>query len=125
MLVKENLIKTLETYVDFPDELADRIMYESVYLGKTLYIVTQYLRRSKYEVVKAVVTTMRYNSRKDTKSFTVEGKYANNNNYNGTFRLTSLGKTVFINPYQAQCACLTKNGEKNDGSSIAWTYVFN
>ena len=112
MLVKENLVKTLESYVDFPDELADRIMYESVYLGKTLYIVTQYLRRSKYEVVKAVVTTMRYNSHKDTKSFTVEGKYANNNNYNGTFRLTSLGKTVFINPYQAQCACLTKNGEK-------------
>ena len=81
MLVKENLVKTLESYVDFPDELADRIMYESVYLGKTLYVVTQCSRRSKYEVVKVVVTSTRYNSRKDTKSFTVEGKYTNNNNY--------------------------------------------
>ena len=115
MLTKENLVKTLEPYVDFPDELADRIMYESVYLGKTLYIVTQYSRHSKYEVVKATVTTTRCNSRKDTKSFTVHGKYANNNNYNGTFRLTSLDKTVFINPYRAQCACSKKNGEKNDG----------
>ena len=115
MLVKENLVKTLESYVDFPDELADRIMYESVYLGKTLYVVTQCSRRSKYEVVKVVVTTTRYNSRKDTKSFTVEGKYANNNNYTGTFRLTSLDRTVFINPYQAQRACSTKNGEKNNG----------
>lgn len=112
MLVKESLVKILEPYVDFPDELADRIMYESVYLGKKVYVVTQYTRYSKYEVVEAVVTSTRYNSRKDTKSFTVEGKYANNNNYTGTFRLTSLGRTVFINPYQAQRACSTKNGEK-------------
>ena len=112
MLVKESLVKILEPYVDFPDELADRIMYESVYLGKKVYVVTQYSRHSNYEVVEAVVTSTRYNSRKDTKSFTVEGKYANNNNYTGTFRLTSLGRTVFINPYQAQRACSTKNGEK-------------
>lgn len=115
MLTKENLVKTLEPYVDFPDEMADRIMYESVYLGKKVYVITQYSRHSKYEVVEATVTTMRYNSRKNTKSFTVEGKYANKNNYNGTFRLTSLGKTVFINSYQAQRACSIKNGEKNNG----------
>lgn len=115
MLTKENLIKTLEPYVDFPDEMADRIMYESVYLGKKVYVVTQYSRHSKYEVVEAIVTTMRYNSRKNTKSFTVEGKYANKNNYNGTFRLTSLDRSVFINPYLAQSSCLTKNGEKTNG----------
>lgn len=45
MLVKENLVKTLESYVDFPE----------------------------------------------------------------------LDRTVFINPYQAQRACSTKNGEKNNG----------
>ena len=42
MLVKESLVKILEPYVDFPDEMADRIMYESVYLGKKVYVVTQY-----------------------------------------------------------------------------------
>ena len=115
MLVKESLVKTLEPYVDFPDEMADRIMYESVYLGKKVYVVTQYSRHSKHEVVEAIVTTMRYNPRKNTKSFTVEGKYANKNNYNGTFRLTSLDRSVFINPYLAQRACLTKNGEKTNG----------
>ena len=115
MLVKESLVKILEPYVDFPDEMADRIMYESVYLGKKVYVVTQYSRHSKYEVVEAVVTTMRYNSRMNTKSFTVEGKYANKNNYNGTFRLTSIDRSVFMNPYLAQRACLTKNGEKTNG----------
>ena len=114
MLVKENLVKTLESYVDFPDELADRIMYESVYLGKTLYVVTQYSRRSKYEVVEAIVTTMRYNPQKDTKSFTVQGKYSNKNNYNGTFGLTSIGKTVFLNPWEAHRNCVSKNEEKTN-----------
>ncbi len=115
MLIKENLVKTLKPYVDFADELADRIMYESVYLGKTVYVVTQYTKRSKYEVLEAVVSTMRYNPRKGNKSFTVEGLWANGNYYNGTFRLNSIGKTVFLNPMAAHRMCLDKNGGQSDG----------
>jgi hypothetical protein len=115
MLVKESLVKILEPYMDCPTEMADRIMYESVYLGKTVYVVTQYTKRSKYEVLEAVVSTMRYNPRKSNKSFTVEGLWANGNYYNGTFRLNSIGKTVFLNPLAAHRMCLDKNGGQSDG----------
>ena len=114
MFVKESLVKILEPYVDFPDEMADRIMYESVYLGKKVYVVTQYSRHSKYEVVEATVTTMRYNPQKNTKSFSVDGKWSRGNYYNGTFKLNSVGKTVFLNPWQAYKQCLDKNGGQVD-----------
>lgn len=110
MFLKESLVKILDSWVDCPEDLADRIMYRSVYLGKKVYVVTQYSRHAKYEVVEATVTTMRYNPRKDTRSFTVEGKWGNGNCYNGTFRLNSIDKTVFLNPREAYRNCLDKNG---------------
>lgn len=115
MFVKESLVKMLEPYVDFPDEFADRIMSESVYLGKKVYVVTQYSKRSKYEVVEAPVTILRYNPQKDTQSFTVAGKWGNENYYNATFRLNSIGKTVFLNPWQAYKQCLDKNEGQDNG----------
>lgn len=115
MLVKESLVKILEPYMECPNEIADRIMYESVYLGKTVYVVTQYTKRSKYEVLVAIVSTMRYNPRKGNKSFTVEGLWTNGNYYNGTFKLNSIGKTVFLNPLDAHRKCFDKNGGQSDG----------
>ena len=109
MITKESLVKILAPWVDEPEEIAKKVLHPTIYLGKQLYIVTQYLRHQEFEVIETVVTMMRYNPRRNSKTFTVEGRWKNGNYYNATFNLNSIDKRVYLTMSEAQSKCNEQN----------------
>lgn len=91
------------------EELIDKLLNNLIYLGKDVYIVSQYFRNYPFEVITATVNTMRLSLHTKRKTFAVTGKWSNNNYYNASFSLSSIGKTVFLNKEEAINICNKKN----------------
>ncbi len=117
MLDKDTLVKLFSSWISYPNahDLADHCLNEIVYLGKEMYVVSQYLPSLPYQVVKVTVTKMKYDPRKDKKYFSVEGRWGNGNYYNGTFNAGSISKTIFNTFSDAEELMNVKNNrrEKN------------
>lgn len=76
-----------------PDEISKLHNPSRIDVGSTVYAITQYSRSNPYEVIKCRVNRKTVIARS---TFSVSGKYANGNWYNGTFVDNSIGKKVFL-----------------------------
>lgn len=72
--------------------------------GDTVYVISNYSNsiKSDYEIIKAVVTTVRLKSDRKTVGFSCRGKWKNQNPYIGNFTSNSVGKTVFLTEQEAK-----------------------
>lgn len=72
--------------------------------GDTVYVISNYSNsiKSDYEIIKAVVTTVRLKSDRKTVGFSCRGKWKNQNPYIGNFTSNSVGKTVFLTEREAK-----------------------
>lgn len=112
MFDKETLVTILSSWTHHPDALANAILSKTVHLGKEMYVVTQYFPSLPYQVIKVIVTKMKYDPRSDKKYFSVEGKWNNGNHYKGTFNMNSVSKTIFNSCSDAEERMNVKNGRK-------------
>ena len=62
-------------------------------VGQEVYVLTRYYSSSPYEIIKCRINRKTVKTRQ---TFSVSGRYSNDNFYNGTFVEKSIGKTVFI-----------------------------
>lgn len=69
----------------------------------TVYVISDYLNsKTRFEIIKAVVTTVRLKNDGKTVSFSCRGKWKNQNPYIGNFVSNSIGKTVFLTEQEAK-----------------------
>lgn len=97
------------------DEITNDLLNRQVRLGELMYCVTQYDKRSPYEVITARVTRTHItdgNYRAPSrKVLSVVGKYAPRGEYNfvysykANFTTTSIGSTIFFTQEEAQQVC--------------------
>lgn len=109
MINRATLINVVNSAALDPESIVDSIMGSTVYLGRTVYVVTQYFPSQPFEVVEAVVTTMRFNPKTSKKCFTVTGRWKNGNYYNATFTESSINKTVYFDRKLADAFVSHKN----------------
>ena len=85
-------------FIEKPFNIRDRI-----------YIITKYSHSSPYEIINCMVTKMRFKE-DGAVTFSCEGRYAKGYRYSsGNFKTSSIGKTVFLTPEDAE----KKLGELN------------
>lgn len=69
----------------------------------TVYVISDYSNnKTRFEIIKAVVTTVRLKNDGKTVSFSCRGKWKNQNPYIGNFVSNSIGKTVFLTEQEAK-----------------------
>jgi hypothetical protein len=68
-----------------------------------VYVISDYSNnKTRFEIIKAVVTTVRLKNDGKTVSFSCRGKWKNQNPYIGNFVSNSIGKTVFLTEQEAK-----------------------
>lgn len=90
-----------------PDEIIQPHKLTQIEVGQTVYVLTLY-GCNDIEIIECCVNRKTI---KNFYAFSVAGRYANDYRYNGTFRESSVGKTVFLTREEAE-KTLKKAGEK-------------
>ena len=72
--------------------------------GSTVYIKTRYSKIQPYEIIECKVRNMSFYEDGKSVRFSCRGRYKNGNNYQGTFKNSSMGKTVFLTLEEAEVA---------------------
>lgn len=96
------LIKRLAEYENTgltPEEITNLHASCNIDVGQKVYVITQYSKLSDYEIIESTVDRKTVKSRK---TFSVSGRYKNDNFYNGTFVDSSVGRTVFLTRKDAE-----------------------
>ena len=92
----EDIVIRLAKYEDTgfePEEIEKLHKSCSLDVGQEVYVLTRYYSSSPYEIIKCRINRKTVKTRQ---TFSVSGRYSNDNFYNGTFVEKSIGKTVFI-----------------------------
>ena len=91
MLSVEEVLTKYETGdIDLENTIASIIP-----LASKGYVVSRYTNSQPYEVICVTVVKKSYSMIKNSKTFTVYGKWNNGNYYHGTFNLNSINKKYF------------------------------
>jgi hypothetical protein len=83
-----------------PEEIIQLHKLKQIEVGQTVYVLTRY-GCNDLEIIECRVNRKTI---KNFYTFSVTGRYANDYWYNGTFRESSVGKTVFLTREEAEKA---------------------
>ena len=68
MLTQEHVSSIIRPWVkQHADGIAQLILEKTIYLGKPVYVVSQYFSNQPFEVIDSIITTMRFDPRKNKK----------------------------------------------------------
>ena len=100
MFDTNSLHNILNRYVDNPDSIVAAIMKNSIYVGKKVFVTTE--KHKKRVIVAGIVTSERFDKRRERYYASVEGTYEDGSYYQGTFDPTiALGKSIFNTEQEA------------------------
>ena len=112
MINESALMKELENWVESPDMFI-RIMKKHMFFpGEYAYVVTQEYKHKPFQVIKVLITVVRYSKRTETTHITCEGEYDSGYYYNASFKQSSFNKNIFLDKSLAEEACKSANKKK-------------